>query len=107
APFFPHAQVEAGFLSTASRLFKVEFRPAGDAEVWHPSASAWDVFDGDRQVGRFYLDMHPREGKDKWFSAAPLVPGISGRQIPEAALICNFRGGADKGEGPNGDPGLM
>ena len=45
--------------------------------------------------------MHPREGKDKWFSAAPLVPGIRGRQYPEAALICNFPGGKD------GDPGLM
>ena len=102
-PYFPYAQVEAGVLATASRLFKVEFRPAGDAEVWHPSVSAWDVFDGDRHVGRFYLDMHPREGKDKWFSAAPLVPGISGRQIPEAALICNFPGGDDNAD----DPGLM
>ncbi|HEY3989545.1 MAG TPA: M3 family metallopeptidase [Acidobacteriaceae bacterium] len=113
-PYFPYQQVEAGVLATASRLFKVEFRPAADAEVWHPSVSAWDVFDGGRNVGRFYLDMHPREGKDKWFSAAPLVPGIAGRQIPEAALICNFPGGAanfpggdEKSGGLNGDPGLM
>jgi Zn-dependent oligopeptidase len=102
-PYFPYKQVEAGVLATASRLFKVEFRPAGDAEVWHPSVSAWDVFDGSQRVGRFYLDMHPREGKDKWFSAAPVVPGITGRQIPEAALICNFPGGDDKPD----DPGLM
>jgi thimet oligopeptidase len=102
-PYFPYAQVEAGVLATAARLFKVQFRPAVDAEVWHPSVSAWDVFDGAKQVGRFYLDMHPREGKDKWFSAAPLVPGIRGRQIPEAALICNFPGGDEKSE----DPGLM
>ncbi len=55
-------------------------------------------------AGRFYLDMHPREGKDKWFSAAPLVPGIAGRQIPEAALICNFPG--RRRDKPD-DPGLM
>jgi thimet oligopeptidase len=102
-PYFPYAQVEAGVLATAARLFNVEFRPAGNAEVWHPSVSAWDVFDNGRLAGRFYLDMHPREGKDKWFSAAPLVPGIVGRQIPEAALICNFPGGDDKPD----DPGLM
>jgi thimet oligopeptidase len=102
-PYFPYKQVEAGVLATASRLFKVEFRTAVDAEVWHSSVSAWDVFDGSKRVGRFYLDMHPREGKDKWFSAAPLVPGIAGRQIPEAALICNFPGGDDKPD----DPGLM
>ena len=102
-PYFPYAQVEAGVLATAARLFKVEFRPAGDAVVWHPSVSAWDVFDGDRRVGRFYLDMHPREGKDKWFSAAPLIPGIDGRQLPEVALVCNFPGGKRDDQ----DPGLM
>jgi thimet oligopeptidase len=109
-PYFPYKQVEAGVLATAARLFKVEFRPASDAEVWHASVSAWDVFDGAGQVGRFYLDMHPREGKDKWFSAAPLVPGIAGRQIPEAALICNFPGGGPNfpgGDDKSGDPGLM
>ena len=54
-----------------------------------------------RRLGRFYLDMHPREGKDKWFSAHPLIPGIAGRQVPEAALICNFP------EQTASDPGLM
>ena len=50
-------------------------------------------------VGRFYLDMHPREGKDKWFSAAPMVTGVRGRALPEAALICNFPGGDAKRSG--------
>ncbi len=45
-----------------------------------------------RHVGRFYLDMHPREGKDKWFSAAPIITGVRGRALPEAALVCNFPG---------------
>jgi thimet oligopeptidase len=111
-PYFPYRQVEAGVLATAARLFHVEFRPATDAEVWHPSVSAWDVFDegGSKRVGRFYLDMHPREGKDKWFSAAPLVPGVVGRQIPEAALVCNFPGGGPNfpgGDDKPDDPGLM
>jgi thimet oligopeptidase len=53
-------------------------------------------------LGRFYLDMHPREGKDKWFSAAPLIPGIVGRQLPEAALICNFAGGSVGGTAAHG-----
>ena len=63
--------------------------------------SVFEVFEEGKQVGRFYLDMHPREGKDKWFSAAPVVTGVRGRYLPEAALICNFPGGdAD-------DPGLL
>jgi thimet oligopeptidase len=99
-PYFPYAQVQAGVLETAARLFKVEFRPS-TALAWHRSVSVFEVFDADRHVGRFYLDMHSRDGKDKWFSAAPIVTGVRGRALPEAALICNFPGG--DGE----DPGLL
>jgi thimet oligopeptidase len=99
-PYFPYAQVQAGVLETAARLFKVEFRPS-TAQAWHRSVSVFEVFDADRHVGRFYLDMHSRDGKDKWFSAAPIVTGVRGRALPEAALICNFPGG--DGE----DPGLL
>jgi thimet oligopeptidase len=109
-PYFPYAQVEAGVLDTAARLFKIEFRRS-DAEAWHAAVSVFDVFDEGRRVGRFYLDMHPREGKDKWFSAAPVVTGVRGGALPEAALICNFPGGEPpRGHGPGnvqGDPGLL
>jgi thimet oligopeptidase len=100
-PYFPYAAVEPGILKTAAQLFHVRFERNLKTAVWHPHVSAWDVYDRDRLCGRFYLDMHPREGKDKWFSAAPLIPGIAGRQLPEVALICNFPGGKE------GDPGLM
>jgi thimet oligopeptidase len=99
-PYFPYSEVEAGIISTAARLFKVEFRRAG-VPAWHPAVSVYEVFDDGRLAGRFYLDMHPREGKDKWFSAAPVTTGVRGRYLPEAALICNFAGGEPD------DPGLM
>ncbi len=99
-PYFPYDRVETGVLETAARLFKVEFRPS-TAQAWHRSVSVFEVFDADRHVGRFYLDMHPRDGKDKWFSAAPIVTGVRGRALPEAALICNFPGG------DGDDPGLL
>ena len=105
-PYFPYDEVQAGVLKTAARLFHVEFRQVTDAKTWDPSVAVFDVFDAagantGKRLGRIYLDMHPREGKDKWFSSAPMVPGIRGRQLPEGALICNFSGGnAD-------DPGLM
>jgi thimet oligopeptidase len=99
-PYFPYARVEAGVLKTAAKLFKVEFRPT-NAPAWDAAVSVFEVFDGGRLVGRFYLDMHPREGKDKWFSAAPVVTGVRGRTMPEAALICNFPAGDAN------DPGLL
>jgi len=105
-PYFPYTQVQAGILATASRLFHVSFKPVKNAVVWDASVDTYDVYDqapGDagKLLGRIYLDMHPRAGKDKWFSSAPVVPGIRGRQLPEGMLICNFSGGAA------GDPGLM
>jgi thimet oligopeptidase len=100
-PYFPYESVEKGVLETAERLFHVRFERSQEAKVWEPSVTSWEVYDRGRRIGRFYLDMHPRPGKDKWFSAAPLIPGMDGRQLPEAALICNFPGGKP------GDPGLM
>jgi thimet oligopeptidase len=99
-PYFPYAQVEAGVLDTAARLFKIEFRPS-QAPAWDQAVSVFDVYEGGAVVGRFFLDMHPREGKDKWFSAAPVVTGVRGRYLPEAALICNFPAGDAS------DPGLL
>ncbi len=112
-PYFPYERVEQGVLATAARLFQVEFQHIEHADAWHQDVVAYDVYEEggckreDRAslIGRFYLDMHPREGKDKWFSAHPLIPGVFERgetdQIPQAALICNFPGGRE------GDPGLL
>ena len=99
-PYFPYPRVEAGVLETAAKLFKVEFRPS-PSPAWHPAVSVYEVFEDGRLAGRFYLDMHPREGKSKWFSAAPVVAGVRGRVLPEAALICNFPTPEE------GDPGLL
>jgi thimet oligopeptidase len=100
-PYFPYEQVERGVIATASTLFHVQIRPVTGVRTWHASVTTYDVFDGARKLGRVYLDMHPREGKDKWFSSAPVTAGVAGRQLPEGALVCNFPGG------PAADPGLM
>ena len=105
-PYFAYATVEAGILKTMSRLFHIEFRAATDAHVWDPSVHAFDIYDGGAKAGRIYLDMHPREGKDKWFSESGLIPGIKGEQLPEATLICNFPGGGADDRNQT-DPGLM
>jgi thimet oligopeptidase len=105
-PYFPYDEVQAGILKTAARLFHVEFKAVKGAAVWDSSVDTFDVFDAaqgneGKLLGRIYLDMHPRDGKDKWFSSAPVVPGIRGQQLPEGMLVCNFSGGKA------GDPGLM
>jgi Zn-dependent oligopeptidase len=100
-PYFPYDRVQAGILDVASKLFHVTFKPVPDAPVWDPSVSTFDVYEGSRQLGRIYLDMHPRPGKDQWFSSNQILDGVKGKQLPEAALVCNFSGGKP------GEPGLM
>lgn len=100
-PYFPYAEVERGVIDTASKLFHVDIRPVAGVRTWHPSVTTYDVYQNGTKLGRIYLDMHPREGKDKWFSTQPLAPGMRGRQLPEGVLVCNFTGGTA------GDAGLM
>jgi len=95
-PYFPYTPVEAGILATAGKLFRVRFDRALDAPVWDPAVKAFHVIDDDdasakkgETVGRIYLDMHPREGKSKWFSECSLVGGVLGHSLPEASLVCN------------------
>jgi thimet oligopeptidase len=67
---------------------------AGSATAATPETSTHDdegVMSGaPKIVGRIYLDMHPREGKSKWFSECSLVGGVLGECLPEASLVCNF-----------------
>jgi thimet oligopeptidase len=119
-PYFPYEQVEAGILRTVEQLFHVRFVPDPTAPVWAPGVKAFTLFDDPHPgapgpdsrprdsdptdpspLGRIYLDMHPREGKSKWFSECSLVGGVLNQQLPEASLVCNFpQPTAD-------DPGLM
>lgn len=89
-PYFPYGRVKQGILDTAAALFSVSFRREADAPVWDPSVEVWQVLDKGKVIGRFYLDMHPRPGKFSHAEMIPIRDGVLGRQLPEAALVCNF-----------------
>jgi thimet oligopeptidase len=89
-PYLPYPQVKQGILDTAAKLFRVSFRQEPNVPSWDPSVETWDVMDGGKMVGRFYLDMHPRAGKYTHDEMAPLLDGIRGKQLPEAVLVCNL-----------------
>lgn len=88
--YYNYPAVKQGILGLTQSLFGVQIRPLADAAVWHPSVEAYEMTDASGLVGRFYLDMHPREGKYGHAAQFPLVPGVKGTQTPEAVLVCNF-----------------
>jgi thimet oligopeptidase len=98
--YLPYDQVKQGVLDISAKLFGVEFRRVKDAPVWDPSVECYEMFDGGKLAGRFYLDMHPRDNKYNHAAQFDIRTGIEGRQIPEAALVCNLPGGQP------GDAGL-
>jgi thimet oligopeptidase len=100
-PYFPYDRVKQGVLDLSARLFGVTFRPMKDAPVWHPSVEGWEMYEGGRLTGRFYLDMHPRPGKYGHAAHFRIRTGTSDGALPESALVCNFPGG------DSGEPGLM
>ncbi len=92
--YFRFERVKAGLLRTMSRLLALEFVPRPDVGRWHPSVEVFDVMDGGRQVGRFHLDLAPREGKDAWPQHLALSRGVSGVQLPESVLAASIPEGA-------------
>jgi Zn-dependent oligopeptidase len=100
-PYFAFDRVKQGLLDVTSKLFGVTYRRIADAPVWDPSVEAYEMVEDGRLLGRFYLDMHPRPNKYNHAAQFGIRSGVTGRQVPEAALVCNLPGGQ------TGDAGLM
>ena len=89
-PYLEYRAVRDGILNLTATLFGIAYRRVEVADAWHPEVEAFDVVEGDRALGRIWLDMHPREGKYKHFAQFTRVNGQAGRRLPEGVLVCNF-----------------
>src|SRR6266545_3261420 len=94
-PYFAFTKVRDGLFALTGELFGVRYERVSGVPVWHASVEVYDVYDGSKRLGRFYLDLHPRKDKYTHAAAEGLVTGIRGAQLPQAALMCNFPNPAD------------
>ncbi|TNE56759.1 MAG: tetraacyldisaccharide 4'-kinase [Alphaproteobacteria bacterium] len=97
--YFQFDNVKAGIFQLTQDLFGVEIRD-WDTPVWDPQVSAHEMVENGQVIGRFYLDLHPRAGKDQHATHYTLRVGVKGKQIPMSVLVTNFPGG-------DGTAGLM
>ncbi|MBK9071901.1 MAG: Zn-dependent oligopeptidase [Myxococcales bacterium] len=90
--YFAYDTVLAGLLDITSTIYDIEYLPVPGAVTWHADVKVFDVVrKSTRQdVGRIYLDMHPREGKYKHAAQFTVRDGVAGRVRPEGVLVCNF-----------------
>lgn len=89
-PYFAYENVLQGVLSTSAQLYGVTFRENTTVDRWHESVRCFEIEDQGSLVARFFLDMHPREGKYKHAAQFDIRRGVQGETVPEAALVCNF-----------------
>lgn len=94
--YFPLNIVTAGLLQIYQDLLGLKFKEVSDPDVWHPEVQKFSVTDENtgENMGYFYLDLHPRDGKYTHACVCSLQPGclmIDGtRQLPVGAMLANF-----------------
>lgn len=126
-PYLPIGGVIDGMFELFSHLFGVRFQQratvwldpvsgektifsataacrseAEPVEVWHPEVKFYEVRDGEKHLGSFYTDWHPREPKrgGAWMNFLHTGgPRSDGSFAPHLGLMCgNFTPGVDGAE---------
>jgi len=87
--YFQFEHVQAGIFQLIEDMFGVQIVP-WQTPSWHKDVSAWEIREGGKPIGRFYLDMHPRDNKYGHAAHWVLRTGLKDGQLPLSGMATNF-----------------
>lgn len=91
--FLPMEQCLKGMFDIYQKLLGLEFIKVENPSVWHKEVEMYNVYEGKKLKGRFYLDLYPRPNKETWFYGVELTAGKAtdkGYEIPVSMMLGNF-----------------
>ena len=91
--FYPMEQCLKGMFDIYQKLLGLQFKKVNNPSVWHKEVEMYEVYEGEKLKGRFYLDLFPRPNRETWFYGIRIISGRSdakGDEIPVAMLLGNF-----------------
>jgi len=94
--YFPMEVVTMGLMDIYQKILGLKFTKVEGGEVWHEDVEMWRVDDAAtaENIGYFYLDLYPRDGKYGHACMMQLQPGcLDGqgkRQKSVVAMLTNF-----------------
>lgn len=90
--YFSYQSSRDGLIELTQDLFGIRVVP-WTTKVWAPGVEAFEMLEGNRVIGRFYIDPFPRDGKYTSWAVARIRIGTKAGPVPEAVLIINTEQG--------------
>lgn len=89
--YFPLPQVLKGLFEITHNLFGVNIKPA-NASTWHSDVKFFELYDKDKLLGGFYLDLFARLGKKggAWLSGYQSRHYFDQQYLPVGFIVANF-----------------
>jgi len=100
--YLPLENVINGLFEITQNLYGIEYREVTEqadkrgTPLWHEDVRLFEVWDTNtgKQLGEFYIDLHPRDNKyshaAQWGLVQHKIWSDGTERLPVAALVCNF-----------------
>jgi len=86
-PYFEANAVVRGMFSVIERVYGLSVREREDAARYHESVRSFSIFDGDRELCRFSIDLYPRENKRDGAWMNGILSSLP-NEGPQVGLFC-------------------